>query len=37
MLAFGELKQEEYTVINNVFKVIEHTLKRAFEYHIMNY
>ncbi|MFH7818868.1 HIT domain-containing protein [Neobacillus thermocopriae] len=35
--AFGELKKEEFTDLNNMIKVIESTLKQLFRYDIMNY
>ena len=34
---FSELKQEEFSDFSNVIKVIEKTLKKAFNYDIMNY
>ena len=34
---FGELKQEEFSDLNNIIKVIENTLKKIFNYDIMNY
>ncbi|WP_409252130.1 HIT domain-containing protein [Bacillus sp. SCS-153A] len=36
-LTFGELKQEEFTDLNNVIKVIESTMKQLLRYDIMNY
>lgn len=34
---FGELTQEEFTDLNNIIKVIEPTLKKAFDYDVINY
>lgn len=34
---FSELNQEEFCDLNNIIKVIEKTLKIAFNYNIMNY
>ncbi|MGI6382032.1 MAG: HIT family protein [Tissierellaceae bacterium] len=34
---FSELNQEEYSDLNNIIKVIEKTLKKTFNYDIMNY
>lgn len=34
---FGELDEEEYSDLNNIIKVIEKTLKKIFNYDIMNY
>jgi len=36
-LTFGEVNQEEFTDLYNVIKVIESTLKKTFNYDIMNY
>lgn len=36
-LTFGGLSQEEFTDLYNVIKVIESTLKKTFNYDIMNY
>lgn len=36
-LTFGELNQQEFTDLYNVIKVIERTLKKTFNYDIMNY
>ena len=35
--ALSELKQEEFSDLNNIIKVIEITLKKTFNYDIMNY
>ena len=34
---FSELKQEEFSDLNNIIKVIEKTLKKTFNYDVMNY
>lgn len=34
---FSELKQEEFSDLNNMIKVIEKTMKETFNYDIMNY
>ena len=34
---FSELNQEEFSDLNNIIKVIEKTLKKIFNYDIMNY
>lgn len=34
---FSELNQEEFSDLNNIIKVIENTLKKVFNYDIMNY
>ncbi len=36
-LTLSELNQEEFSDLNNVIKIIEKTLKRAFDYDVMNY
>ncbi|WP_440898004.1 HIT family protein [Amphibacillus sp. Q70] len=34
---FSELNQEEFSDLNNIIKAIEKTLKKTFNYDIMNY
>lgn len=34
---FSELNQEEFSDLNNIIKIIETTLKKVFNYDIMNY
>lgn len=34
---FGELRQEEFTDLQRIIKVIEDTMKQVFNYNIMNY
>jgi diadenosine tetraphosphate (Ap4A) HIT family hydrolase len=34
---FSELNQEEFSDLNNIIKIIENTLKKVFNYDIMNY
>jgi len=34
---FAELEQEEFADLNNIIKIIEPTLKRAFKYDVINY
>lgn len=34
---FSELKEEEYTDLNKIIKSIEPTLKKAFNYDVINY
>lgn len=34
---FSELKPEEYADLDNIIKVIESSLKEAFDYDVMNY
>lgn len=34
---FGELIQEEFSDMNNIIRVIEKTLKKAFDYDVINY
>jgi diadenosine tetraphosphate (Ap4A) HIT family hydrolase len=36
-LTFSELNPEEFTDLNNIIKVIEPTLKKAFDYDVINY
>lgn len=36
-LNFSELKPEEFTDLNNIIKIIETTLKKAFDYDVINY
>lgn len=36
-LVFSELNQEEFCDLNNIIKIIEKTLKKTFNYDIMNY
>lgn len=35
--SFSELKKEEYEDLNNIIKIIEPTLKKTFDYDVMNY
>ncbi len=36
-VTFGELKQEEFTDLSNIIKVIENTLELTFGYNVINY
>lgn len=35
--AFSELKEEEFTDLNKIIKVVEPALKKAFNYDVINY